>query len=261
MGPLSGWLERPPASPVGVLFYHTPDGPGEAPRVTVYRLGPEVAFPDPRLAEPDGLLAVGGDLGPERLLTAYALGIFPWYEDPPILWFSPDPRMVLRPAELHVPRRLRRSLRRRPFEVSLDRSFHEVIRACATAPRREGRGTWITKDMIEAYDRLHELGFAHSAEAWREGELVGGLYGVSLGGAFFAESMFHRCSEASKAALVALVEQLHAWGFELFDAQLPVEHLERWGARPWPRERFLAALASALQRPTRRGRWTLSDPS
>jgi leucyl/phenylalanyl-tRNA--protein transferase len=240
------------------LFYHRRDGPGETRRLTVYRLGPEPAFPDPRLAEPDGLLAVGGDLDAERLLTAYATGIFPWYEDPPILWFSPDPRMVLRPAELHVPRRLRRSLRGRPFELSLDRAFHEVIRACATAPRGEGRGTWITEDMIEAYGRLHDLGFAHSVEAWRDGELMGGLYGVSLGAAFFAESMFRRCSGASKVALVTLVEQLSAWGFELFDAQLPVEHLERWGARPWPRERFLTALASALERPTRRGRWELS---
>jgi leucyl/phenylalanyl-tRNA--protein transferase len=242
------------------VFYHTRDGAGELLRLTVYRLGPEVAFPDPRLAEPDGLLAVGGDLGAERLLTAYALGIFPWYEEPPILWFSPDPRLVLRPADLHVPRRLRRTLRARPFEISLDRAFHQVIRACATVPRREGRGTWITSDMIEAYGQLHELGFAHSAEAWRDGELVGGLYGVSLGAAFCAESMFHHCSGASKAALVTLVQQLRAWGFELFDAQLPAQHLERWGARPWPRERFLAALASALERPTRRGRWELSDP-
>lgn len=243
------------------VFYHRLHGPGETFRLTVYRLGPEVAFPDPRLAEPDGLLAVGGDLRAERLLGAYALGIFPWYEDPPILWFSPDPRMVLRPAQLHVPRRLRRSLRGRPFELSLDRAFDDVIRACATVPRREGRGTWITGDMIEAYGRLHNLGFAHSVEAWQDGRLVGGLYGVSLGAAFFAESMFHHCSGASKAALVTLVEQIAAWGFELFDAQLPAAHLERWGARPWPRERFLTALAAALKRPTRRGRWELSAQS
>lgn len=225
--------------------------------MTVYRLGPEVGFPDPRLAEPDGLLAVGGDLAPERLLAAYGLGIFPWYERPPILWFSPDPRMVLRPGELHVPRRLRRLLRARPFELSLDRAFGEVIRACATVPRREGRGTWITPEMIDAYERLHELGFAHSVEVWCAGELVGGLYGVALGGAFCAESMFRRRSEASKVALVTLVEQLARWGFELFDAQLPVAHLERWGASAWPRERFLAALAAARERPTRRGRWKL----
>lgn len=240
------------------LFYPGPDGPGEAFGLTVYRLGRAVAFPDPRLAEPDGLLAVGGDLGAERLLAAYALGIFPWYERPPILWFSPDPRMVLRPADLHVPRRLARTLRQRPFALSLDRSFPEVIRACAAVPRREGHGTWINPDMIEAYERLHQLGFAHSVEVWRQGKLVGGLYGVSLGAAFFAESMFRHRSEASKVALVTLVEQLRAWEFELFDAQLPARHLERFGARPWPRERFLRALASALRRPTRRGRWELS---
>lgn len=228
--------------------------------MTVTRLGKEVAFPDPSLAEPDGLLAVGGDLQPERLLAAYSLGIFPWYERPPVLWFSPDPRMVLRPSELHVPRRLERTLRRSPFEITLDRGFERVIRACASAPRPGSRGTWITPEMIQAYEALHALGFAHSAEAWQQGELVGGLYGVSLGAAFFAESMFHRRSDASKAALVVLVRQLREWDFELFDAQLPAQHLERWGARPWPRERFLAALDAALERPTRRGRWSLEGP-
>jgi leucyl/phenylalanyl-tRNA--protein transferase len=227
--------------------------------VTVYRLGREPIFPDPREAEPDGLLAVGGDLRPERLLAAYARGIFPWYERAPILWFSPDPRMLLVPGELHVPRRLLRRLRAGAFELRLDTAFAEVIRACATVKRRGARGTWITPDMIEAYRALHELGFAHSCEAWGEGGLAGGVYGVSLGAAFFAESMFHRQDDASKAALVALVWQLEAWGFGLLDAQLPAPHLARLGLREVPREAYLKALARALEAPTRRGRWTL-DP-
>ena len=225
--------------------------------MTVYRLGAAACFPDPDEAEPDGLLAVGGDLRPERLLEAYARGIFPWYERPPILWFSPDPRLVLRPGDLHVSRRLRRSLRQQRFVLRCDHAFDAVTRACARAPRPGQRGTWITPEMLDAYGELHRLGFAHSCEAWQGDVLVGGLYGVSLGAAFFGESMFHTRSDASKAALVALVWQLEAWGFELFDCQLPAPHLERHGARRWPRARFLAALARALRAPTRRGTWSL----
>ena len=152
----------------------------------VYRLGEEPRFPDPEASDPSGLLAVGGDLEPRRLLRAYALGIFPWYsEGQPILWHSPDPRALLVPAELHVPRSLRRTLRRGRFEVRLDSAFPEVVRACAELPRPDQDGTWITADMRHAYGRLHDLGFAHSAEAWEDDRLVGGLYGVSLGGAFF----------------------------------------------------------------------------
>ncbi len=222
----------------------------------MYRLGPDVVFPPPEEAEESGLLAVGGDLSPERLLLAYALGIFPWYDEPPILWFSPDPRMVLIPAELHVPRRLERTLRSGRFETSFDLAFSRVIRACAEAPRKGQEGTWINADMIAAYERLHEEGLAHSCEAWQEGALVGGVYGVSLGSAFFGESMFHHRSDASKVALVTLVRRLAAWDFTLLDCQMHTEHLAHFGAVEWPRPRFQAALRDALESPTRRGRWT-----
>ena len=224
----------------------------------VYRLNERWVFPPPELAEPSGLLAFGGDLSPERLLTAYSQGIFPWpIGDLPLPWFSPDPRWVIVPSELHVPRRLERSLRRRRLEVRLDTAFDRVIRGCAEAPRVGQDGTWITEEMVLAYERLHRLGFAHCAEAWTEGELVGGLYGVSLGSAFFGESMFTRAPDASKTALVTLVRQLAAWGFTIFDCQTHTPHVERLGARPWPRERFLAVLAGAVKRPTRLGPWRL----
>jgi leucyl/phenylalanyl-tRNA--protein transferase len=225
----------------------------------VYRLGSSPAFPPPEEAEEGGLLAVGGDLSPQRLLAAYATGIFPWYQEAPILWYSPDPRTVLLPGELRVSRRLRRTLKQGLFELRFDTAFEEVIRSCATVPRRGGQGTWITPDMISAYCALHELGFAHSSEAWREGRLVGAVYGVSLGSGFFGESMFFRQRDASKAALVALVWQAEAWGFELFDCQMHTEHLERLGAREWSRDRFLRVLQSCMKRPTRRGRWQLSE--
>ena len=223
----------------------------------VYRLRSDLAFPPPEHAEPSGLLAVGGDLSSERLLRAYSLGIFPWYEKPPILWFSPDPRMLIEPGALHVSRRLQRTLRQGRFELRLDSAFARVIQSCADVAREREHGTWISADMIAAYLALHAAGWAHSCEAWQGDALVGGVYGVSLGRAFFAESMFHLVSDASKAALVALVWQLEAWGFTLLDCQLPTPHLASLGARPWPRERFLAALERALQAPTRRGRWSL----
>jgi len=225
----------------------------------IYRLGEAPGFPPAAAAEPSGLLAVGGDLRPERLLAAYAAGIFPWYEEPPILWFSPNPRAVLPLAGLHVPRRLRRTLRQGRFLLRLDTAFDAVVRACA-APRPGAEGTWITPEMIAAYGELHALGFAHSCEAWRDGKLVGGVYGVSLGSAFFGESMFHHERDASKAALVGLAWQLRAWGFTLFDAQLQSPHLARFGAQEWPRKRFLQALHKAVARPTRRGRWQLEVP-
>jgi len=228
----------------------------------VYQLDERLIFPRPELAE-DGLLAVGGDLRPERLLLAYAHGIFPWYgPGMPILWHSPDPRMALHPRDLHVPRSLERTLRRGRFQFSLDREFAAVVEGCATSRRGGGEGTWITPEMAAAYGELHELGFAHSAEAWEGEELAGGLYGVSLGGAFFGESMFARRPDASKAAFVTLVRWLDLSGVELVDCQVETAHLARFGARPWPRRRFLAELARALERPTRRGRWELGpDPA
>ena len=209
-----------------------------------------------------GLVAYGGDLGPERLLAAYAQGVFPWYEEPPILWFSPDPRMVLRPGDLHVPRSLAKRARQHPFDLRMDSAFEDVIRGCSEIERADQRGTWISEEMIEAYLLLHQLGFAHSIEAWRGDTLVGGLYGISLGRAFFGESMFARAPDASKLAFVAAVRQLDAWGFELIDCQVETAHLARFGAVEWPREQFLRALDRALEGETRRGRWNfdLEDP-
>jgi leucyl/phenylalanyl-tRNA--protein transferase len=228
--------------------------------VTVYRLGKTLAFPPPEEAEPNGLLAVGGDLTPDRLLLAYAMGIFPWYtDDTPILWFSPDPRGVLLPGAVVVHRSLEKRVRSGCFEITLDRAFGAVIRGCAEAPRDGQKGTWITDDMVAAYEGLHEMGFAHSVEAWKDGELVGGLYGVSLGSAFFGESMFSRETDASKVALVVLARQLERWGFELIDCQVRNDHLASLGAEEWPRERFLAALARCLHSRTRRGPWQFDE--
>ena len=217
----------------------------------------EYPFPDPRKADAEGLVAYGGDLNPQRLLSAYAQGIFPWPYDAktPLLWFSPDPRMTLRPADLHVSRSLQRSLNKKLYEVRFDTAFAEVIRQCATIRRPGQGGTWITQDMIQAYIQLHDMGFAHSAEAWSDGKLVGALYGVSLGAAFFGESMFARQPDASKVAFVHLVRQLQAWEFHLFDCQVHTEHVARLGATPWPRTRFLKALEKALEEPTRKGPW------
>ena len=226
----------------------------------VIRVGTQIAFPPPEQAEPGGLLAVGGDLEPRRLLAAYRQGIFPWYEEGlPILWPCPNPRTVLLPADLHVSRSLHKTLRRAPFRLTLDSAFEQVIRACAQTPRPGQDGTWITADMISAYARLHELGFAHSAETWVEGELVGGVYGISLGGCFFGESMFAARSDASKVAFVSLVRQLERWSFDLVDCQVHTEHLERFGAVDWPRPRFLATLARSLEKPNRQGPWRF-DP-
>jgi leucyl/phenylalanyl-tRNA--protein transferase len=225
----------------------------------VFRLTRRLEFPPPELAE-DGLLAVGGDLRPERLVLAYSMGIFPWYEaGQPILWHSPDPRMVLPVAALRVPRSVEKARRKGLYTVTLDTEFEAVIRGCATTPRQGQGGTWITPEMQEAYVDLHRQGFAHSAEAWSEGRLVGGLYGVSLGDVFFGESMFAHAADASKVAFVTLVRALAVWGLTLVDSQVYTDHLARFGAEEWPRSRYLAELARALEGPTRRGPWRLTE--
>jgi leucyl/phenylalanyl-tRNA--protein transferase len=226
----------------------------------VFQLDERLVFPPPQLADPDGLLAVGGDLRPERLLLAYSSGIFPWpTEGFPLLWHSPDPRFVLHAPELHVPRSLARALRRCPWRFSLDERFEEVITRCAEVPRPGQRGSWITDEMVAAYGRLHELGFAHSVEIWAGNVLIGGLYGVSLGAAFFGESMFALEPDASKMAFVKLVRQLSSWGIDLVDAQVHTQHLERFGAVHIPREAYLDMLGKALDVETRRGHWRFDD--
>ncbi len=224
----------------------------------IYLLDPDdpETFPPPEKADRSGLLAVGGDLSPERLLAAYSRGIFPWpMEGQPLLWHSPNPRFVLEPSKLHVGRSLRKAIKAGTYEVRWDTAFADVIAACSATPRPGQRGTWITDDMREGYITLHRLGFAHSVEAWAEGKLQGGLYGVSLGAAFFGESMFAHAPDASKVAFVTAVERFREWGFHFVDCQVETEHLARFGAEHWQRRRFLAALAEALKEPTRRGPW------
>jgi leucyl/phenylalanyl-tRNA---protein transferase len=220
--------------------------------------GSEIRFPDPATALPwpNGLLAAGGDLSPARLLAAYRLGIFPWFESgQPILWWCPDPRAVIFPRELHVSRRLRRQLAGRPFEASFDREFATVVDGCArrTVP---GVGTWITPEMVGAYVRLHALGHAHSVEVWSGETLAGGLYGVAVGRVFFAESMFSRMPNASKAALVFITRELLERDFLVMDCQLPSRHLATMGAREIPRREFLALLAAGIDsRQEQAGHW------
>jgi len=207
------------------------------------------------MREPDGLLALGGDLSAQRLLAAYRQGIFPWYSNgQPILWWSPDPRLVLVLERLRISRSLRKTLRQAPFRVSIDEAFAAVIAACS-APREDGGGTWLTAEMIDAYGDLHRLGHAHSVECWRNDVLVGGLYGVSVGRVFFGESMFSALSNASKVALVYLVRHLQAWDFRLLDCQLDSAHLRRLGAETMPREQFIAGLRRECAQPHRLGPW------
>lgn len=223
----------------------------------IFRLTRELIFPDPRLADPRGILAIGGDLSPERLLLAYSLGIFPWYSrGEPILWWSPDPRMVLWPDQFHAGRSLRKVIKRGQLRVTADTCFAEVIDRCARIPRPGQSGTWITAEMKRAYLRLHELGFAHSIETFAGDQLVGGLYGVSLGAAFFGESMFADAPDASKVAFTLAVEAFRGWGFQLIDCQTHTDHLERFGAVEISRDQFMDALSACLVHPTRRGPWT-----
>lgn len=237
------------------------------PRLPMLDADPTAPFPPAgsALRDPDGLLAFGGDLSPPRLLNAYAHGIFPWYSDgQPLLWWSPDPRMVFRTDGVHLPRRFRRTLRGLPWVATADTAFDAVVAACADTPRRGQRGTWITAEMRAAYCALHRLGHAHSIEvrergedaAPGEGRLVGGLYGVAIGRMFFAESMFSAASGGSKAALAALASRLAAWGWPLLDAQVENAHLRSLGAEAWPRDRFLGEVRrlAALAEPS--GPWT-----
>jgi leucyl/phenylalanyl-tRNA---protein transferase len=222
----------------------------------VFQLPDEIIFPDPSLAEPEGLLAVGGDLSPDRLLTAYANGIFPWYsENEPILWWSPDPRLVLFPQKFIVSSSLQRTIRKNSFTVRMDTAFEQVISACAKTERKDQEGTWITEEMKSAYLALHKLGFAHSVECYFEGQLVGGLYGVSLGKAFFGESMFHTMTDASKVAMHYLVEKAKKSELLFIDSQVETDHLISLGAELIPRKDYLKLLKKALKAPTSVVRW------
>jgi leucyl/phenylalanyl-tRNA--protein transferase len=209
----------------------------------IFRLTDRLAFPDPRLSSDEGLLAVGGDLSPDRLILAYSLGIFPWYgSGEPLLWWSPDPRCVILPGEVHVSRRLARTLRQERFAITCNAAFDRVIAACAATREHRGAGTWLVPEMQAAFRRLHALGYAHSVEAWQDGELAGGLYGVVLERFFFGESMFQQVPDASKVVLVKLCRYLAAHRFELLDCQVPNPHLFRMGAIQLSRAAFLDRL-------------------
>ncbi|MFW6333983.1 MAG: leucyl/phenylalanyl-tRNA--protein transferase [Desulfosalsimonas sp.] len=224
----------------------------------IFRLSDKVSFPPPHFAARNGLLAIGGDLSEERLLLAYRKGIFPWFSPyDPILWWCPDPRLVLYPEEIHVPARLKRRIRNSGFQVTSDTVFGRVIEECARVRTENNEETWLIDDMIAAYMRLHELGYAHSVEIWNNGELAGGLYGVCLGGVFFGESMFTRVTDASKAALVALCRYMTANDFDLIDCQVPTCHLMWMGAREVPRRVFLKQLERSVERPVPAGKWQI----
>lgn len=221
----------------------------------VFYLTDKILFPPVHYAEPSGILAVGGDLAPQRLLEAYRRGIFPWFsDDSPIIWWSPDPRFVVYPGEVRITRSMRQVLERGIFRITFDTAFRDVITACSM-PRKHDNGTWITGEMIEAYVKLHELGYAHSVEAWSGDTLAGGLYGISLGRVFFGESMFARESNASKAAFITLAINLERLGFDIIDCQVHTDHLESLGAFEIPREEFIAIIRRALEGETIKGNW------
>jgi leucyl/phenylalanyl-tRNA--protein transferase len=225
----------------------------------VYLLSDDLVFPSPQLAPKEGLLAVGGDLSRERLLLAYRKGIFPWYSRyEPILWWSPDPRLVLYPAELNVSKSLQKTIKKGLFRVTMDQAFEAVIHACAHSRTSADEGTWIVEEMIDAYCILHESGYAHSVEAWQDDRLAGGLYGVSLGRCFFGESMFTHISNASKVAFVALIKHLQALNFDLIDCQVATPHLLRFGAREISRTRYLSELEKSLKPRTLKGQWSFA---
>ena len=228
----------------------------------VYLLSDNLVFPSPKLAAQEGLLAVGGDLSQERLLLAYRMGIFPWYsENEPIMWWSPDPRLILYPDRLKISKSLKKTINKGDFALTMDQAFEAVITACARSRTETNEGTWIVDEMIEAYCQLHASGLAHSVEAWLDGQLAGGLYGVSIGRCFFGESMFTHISNASKVALVGLVKYLQKLNFELIDCQVTTSHLLNFGAHEIPRARFLNELAHALKFPTLKGPWSFSQPA
>ncbi|MEM8932898.1 MAG: leucyl/phenylalanyl-tRNA--protein transferase [Acidobacteriota bacterium] len=216
----------------------------------------EILFPDPRLADEHGLVAVGGDFRPETLLSAYATGIFPWPSDDLVYaWVSPDPRLILSPSDMRVSKSLAKTLRRGALRITFDTAFEAVVEACAQAERPDQNGTWIVEELRAGFSELHRQGLAHSVETWLDDELVGGLYGLSLGAMFCGESMFHAVTDASKVALFALARQLEAWSFHFIDCQVPTPHLLSLGARRVPRDEYLDALSVALDVPTRRGSW------
>lgn len=228
----------------------------------VFQLSEHIIFPPPDLARDDGLLAVGGDLSPERLLLAYRMGIFPWYaEGDPILWWCPTPRLILEPAAFHLAKRLARILRQGRFTFTLDTDFAAVIRACAESRLQKGEETWINEEMIAAYCRLHELGHAHSVECRLQGELVGGLYGVAVGGVFCGESMFSLADNSSKAAMAVLCRLLDDWGFDFIDCQMRTPHLLSLGAREILGRAFFQRLARAQKLPGRAGPWETTAPA
>ncbi len=232
--------------------------------MTIYQLPEESCFPDPREADPSGIIAIGGDLSPERILLAYTSGIFPWFnQGDPLLWWSPDPRFVLLPSELHISASMRKVLSQKRFSFTCDTVFEQVITECASSrisSKKKVDGTWITDEMKNAYCRLHELGFAHSMEAWQEDRLAGGLYGISLGHVFFGESMFTRVPNASKAAFITLVGKLVEKKISLIDCQVETVHLKSFGAKSVPRKDFLDKLNHALLAETLRGSWTSFFP-
>jgi len=223
----------------------------------IFALTDELIFPPPELADESGIVAIGGDLRPERLLFAYQRGIFPWpHEDYPLMWFCPRQRFILEPRRFHIGRTLQKAMRKRPYEIRFDSRFTDVMRGCQSAIRPDQDGTWILDEMVEGYTGLHELGFAHSAEAYENGELVGGVYGVSLGGIFCGESMFANRPNASKIAFATLVAHLIEWDFALIDCQNESEHLASFGAHIISRKSFLNSLRKILLAPTKCGKWT-----
>ena len=212
----------------------------------LFALDKQLVFPPVNLAQPDGLLAIGGDLRTDRLLLAYRNGIFPWYEGNHILWWCPDPRFVLFPEELKISKSMKVLLKKKAFEFTIDKAFAEVINNCKTISRKEQDGTWITDEVKSAYTRMHQLGYAHSAEVWQNGDLAGGLYGIRIGNVFFGESMFSRSSNASKYAFISFVQQLQSEGVQLIDCQVYTEHLESLGASMVSRQRFISLLHELL---------------